>query len=496
MKTPVLVGLAILLVGCATSGSGQKSTGDPVPPDYRVSPQAGTPPLNFAPTSVNPENVVLKGATVMPASGPAIENGWIWIRNGEIVAVGSGPLEVSVVGEDGESATSAIPDSVAVIDVTGKFVTPGIIDTHSHLGVYPSPWAAAHSDGNEATSPTTPDVRAEHGLWPQDPGFERALAGGVTTQQVIPGSANLIGGRGITVKSHPGISSRAMQFPGAPYGLKMACGENPKRVYGSRNTKPSTRMGNMAVWRATWAKAVEYQRKLEKFEKAYLRWEFTGSVAKDEPEPPARDIGMETLVAVLNQEILVHVHCYRADEMLQVLQLADEFGFRIRSFHHAVEAYKIRDVLAEWNVGVSTWADWWGFKMEAHDAVIQNAGLLAQDGVPTIIHSDSAIGMQRLNQEAAKAYYTALRDGIEISEEMALKWITLTPAWALGVEGRTGSLEAGKMADVVVWSGHPFSVYSRPELVFVDGVREFDAAETSSGWSDFEVFQLPGQEAK
>ncbi len=477
MKKPVVVGLALLLAACGTPASNKKDK-DPVPNDFRMSPQAGTPPLNFAPTSLAPERVLLRGGTVMPASGPALENGWVLMEEGRILEVGSGAKEA--------------PEGFTVVDTTGKFVTPGVIDTHSHLGVYPSPWAEAHSDGNEIVGPTTPDVRAEHGLWPQDPGFERALAGGVTTQQVIPGSANLIGGRGITIKSHPAISSRAMQFPGAPYGLKMACGENPKRVYGSKGG-PGTRMGNMAVWRAKWAKAVEYKKKIEDYEKEFIRWDRGTRDATKEPTPPGRDIGLETMVAVLNDEILVHVHCYRADEMLQVLQLADEFGFRVRSFHHAVEAYKIRDVLAEWNVSVSTWADWWGFKMEAHDAVVENAALVSDAGGRAIIHSDSPIGIQRLNQEAAKVYFAALEGGLELTEEEVLRWITLNPAWALGVHEQTGSLEAGKMADVVVWSAHPFSVYARAEMVFVDGVREFDQAAPSR-WSDFEVYQLPGQE--
>jgi imidazolonepropionase-like amidohydrolase len=251
----------------------------------------------------------------------------------------------------------------------------------------------------------------------------------------------------------------------------------------------------MAMWRKTFQGAVEYRQALEKYERSWLAWE--AKVGRDplaEPKAPSRNLGMETLVAVMQGEILVHVHCYRADEMLQVLQLADEFGFRVRSFHHAVEAYKIRDVLAEWEVSVSTWADWWGFKMEAHDAVLQNAALISVAGGRAIIHSDSSIGIQRLNQEAAKAYWAGREAGLDISETEALRWITVNPAWALGVDDITGSLEAGKMADLVVWSGHPFSVYSRPDLVFVDGVREFDAAKPGEPWSDFEVYNLPEDE--
>jgi imidazolonepropionase-like amidohydrolase len=197
---------------------------------------------------------------------------------------------------------------------------------------------------------------------------------------------------------------------------------------------------------------------------------------------------METLTGVLRGEVLVHVHCYRADEMIQVMQLADEFGFRVRSFHHAVEAYKIRDVLAEWEVSVSTWADWWGFKMEAYDAILENAALIHEAGGRTIIHSDSPIGIQRLNQEAAKALYRGRDGGIQITEDEALRWITLNPAWSLGVDKVTGSIEVGKQADVVVWDASPFSVYARPQLVFVDGVRELDRAKLQP-WSDFVVGQ-------
>ena len=466
---------ALLAAGCASEDASEGGTA--AEPLYSMADKSVLAPINLAPTTVEPEDVLLVGGTVMPVSGPPIEGGWVLIQGGRITEVGQGESEA--------------PEGVEVIDVTGKFVTPGIIDTHSHLGVYAAPSNRAHSDGNEMTSPTTPHVDAQHSVWPQDPGFFRALAGGVTTLMVIPGSGNLIGGRGTTLKTHPGISSRAMRFPGAPVGLKMACGENPKRVYGGKGRLPSTRMGSMALWRKTFQEAVEYGRAQQKFKRSWKKWEAKpGRKADKEPKPPKRDLKMETLVSVLDGDILVHVHCYRADEMLQVLQLAHEFGFRVRSFHHAVEAYKIRDVLAEWDVSVSTWADWWGFKIEAHDAILQNAALVSAAGGRAIIHSDSAEGIQRLNQEASKAYHAGLEAGLELTETEALRWITLNPAWALGVDDQTGSLEAGKMADVVVWSKHPLSVYAKAELVFVDGVREFDI-KASKPWSDFEVYQIP-----
>jgi len=196
------------------------------------------------------------------------------------------------------------------------------------------------------------------------------------------------------------------------------------------------------------------------------------------------------LIGVLRGEILPQVHCYRADDMLSFLQLADEFGFSIRSFHHALEAYKIRDILAEKEVSVSTWADWWGFKLEAYDGIPHNAALVAESGARAIIHSDSSVGIQRLNQEAAKAYYSGVHAGLNVDENEALRWITANPAWALGIDSEVGTLETGKRGDVVVWNGHPFSHYSSAHVVFIDGVRVHDSATNPSPWSDF----LTGQE--
>ncbi len=467
--------------GCSSDGDTQATPDEEVaavevPSQWPASRKA----RDIAPTTSPPETVVIRGATILGTTdGEGIEGGDILLRDGAIAVVSEEPI-------------ADLPDGVEVIDASGKFVTPGIIDTHSHLGVYPTPYVAAHSDGNEATAPTTADVQAIHSVWPQDPGFQRALAGGITTLQILPGSANLIGGRTVTLQLHPGISSEAMRFPGAPDGVKMACGENPKRVYGSRGTKPSTRMGNMAVWRATFQKATETRRTWDTYLKDLERWkEDPNATMKTKPKRPSLDIGMQTLVGILRGDFLVHVHCYRADEMIQVLQLADEFGFDVRSFHHAVEAYKIRDVLAAWEVSVSTWADWWGFKIEAHDAIMPNAGLLAEADARAVIHSDSAIDIQRLNQEAAKAYWAARHNGVEVTEAEALRWITLNAAWTLGIADKTGSIEEDKRADVVIWSDHPFSVYAAAETVWVEGVREFDRDAQTMPWSDFETDQLP-----
>src|SRR3954470_15005912 len=396
--------------------------------------------------------VLITNATVLTATGERIERGSVLMRDGKIAAVG---------------AALQAPAGAAVVDGTGKWVTPGIIDAHSHLGVYPSPGDDANADGNEATDPDTAQVWAEHSVWPQDPQFPLALAnGGVTTMQILPGSANLFGGRSVTVKNVPARGVYGMKFPGAPYGLKMACGENPKRVYGGKGRAPSTRMGNVAGYRAAWIKAqkyrndwAEYRRKLD--------------AGKDATRPD-RDLQLETLAGVLDGEILIQNHCYRADEMLTMIDIAKEFGYKVTAFHHAVEAYKIADVLAANGICSDMWADWWGFKMEAFDGIRENIALVEKAGACAIVHSDSADGIQRLNQEAAKAMSAGNRAGIPITREQAIRWITLNPAKAIGVDKETGSLEAGKMADVVVWSGDPFSVYSRAEKVYVDGALLYD----------------------
>jgi imidazolonepropionase-like amidohydrolase len=392
----------------------------------------------------------------------------------------------------------AIPAGARVIEVKGKTVTPGIIDTHSHIGVYPSPYFEAHADGNEIVGAVTAYARAADGFWPQDPQIDRARAGGVTTAQILPGSANLIGGRSVVVKLYPQLRSvEDARFPGAPAGLKMACGENPKRVYRDKGG-PYTRMGNFAGYRKAFQEALEYQRTWDRHEKEQAKWE-TQTAGRDEgevdppPEPPGRDFGLETLAGVLNGEILVHNHCYRADEMSLMLELAESFGFKIRSFHHAVEAYKIADRLAAAGTAASMWADWWGFKAEAYDGIRENAAIVSAAGGRAIIHSDSATGIQRLNQEAAKAMYAGRRAGIEISDDEALRWITLNSAWALGIESETGSIEPGKLADLVVWDRNPFSVYAHAEQVFIDGTLVYSRNDPAHDpRTDFDTGLRPG----
>jgi imidazolonepropionase-like amidohydrolase len=416
------------------------------------------------------ENFVLRGARILTATGEVIEDGSVLVVDGRIAGVGPrGELR--------------IPRDTREVDATGKTITPGLIDIHSHLGVYPSPSMASTSDGNEATSPNTAGVWAEHSIQPQDPGFGRALAGGVTTIHILPGSANLFGGRTVTVKNVPSRTVQGMKFPGAPYGIKMACGENPKRVYGDRGG-PATRMGNMRGYRQAFADAQGYAREWSAYESKLSSEDGAGT-------PPRRDLDKETLAGVLAGEILVHMHCYRGDEMVQILDVAEEFDFEIAAFHHGVEAYKVADYLAENDICAAVWADWWGFKLEAYDSVRENAALIAaQEGGCAIIHSDSDIGIQRLNQEAAKAMADGNALGLNIAPEEAISWITSHPARAMGILGETGTIEAGKAADLVVWSGDPFSVYSQPEKVFVDGALLYDRAdEARQPVFDFELGQ-------
>jgi imidazolonepropionase-like amidohydrolase len=341
------------------------------------------------------------------------------------------------------------------------------------------------------TNPVTANVWAEHSIWPQDPGFSRALAGGITSLQILPGSGNLVGGRGVTLKNVYSTSYQGMKFPDAPYGMKMACGENPKRVYGARKQLPSTRMGNMAAYRAQWIEAQAYQQEWKVYEDKLANG--TEEEA-EEAKAPKVDLRLQTLAGVLNGEIIVHMHCYRADEMLTILDMANEFNYKVGSFHHGVEAYKIADELAENNVCGALWADWWGFKMEAYDGIQENIAIVDRpEGSCAVVHSDSSEGIQRLNQEAAKAMTRGNAVGMNITPEHAIEWITINAAKSLGVEEQTGSLEAGKMADVVIWNQNPFSVYAKAEQVFIDGAMMYDINNPAlQPVSDFELGQLQG----
>src|SRR5947207_13883250 len=447
-----LVGLA-LTVGCASGGArttaAAAAAAAAAPPPATAQDTSGIGPQYPSTYKRHPNPpVLIRNATIMTAAGQEIQGGSILLRNGRIVSVGTG-------------AQVQAPADAVVVDGTGKWVTPGVIDVHSHLGVYAAPGTFAESDGNEATRPVTAEVWAEHSFWPQDPQIPLAIAGGVTTIQALPGSANLIGRRRAMLKLIPARSVQEMKFPGAHYGLKMACGENPKRVYQNRSG-PSTRMGNMAGYRNAFIQAQAYRKRWDKWNKDH------------QGDPPERNLRNESLAEVLRGNIYVQNHCYRADEMMQMLDLAHDFGFKIRSFHHAVEAYKIADVLAHESTAVSIWSDRSGFKEEAMDGSYENAALVQQAGGRADIHSDDAGGIQRFNQQAAKAMYHGRRAGIPITRDQAVRWFTANPAWVPGLDSIVGTLEPGKMADVVLWSADPLSVYARAIQVYNDGWLVYD----------------------
>jgi len=495
MYQPALVAALAALTATASVAAPVDRT-DPYPSTYRAI--ASVP-------------VLIRHATLLTGTGERLDDADLLMSNGRIVALGK---------------NLQAPADAEVIDATGKWLTPGIIDVHSHLGVYASPGVSAHDDGNEMTSPTTANVWAEHALWPQDPAFAAALAGGVTSMQILPGSANLIGGRGVTVKNVPSVTYQAMKFPSAPWGLKMACGENPKRVYGGKGGSPMTRMGNVAGYRAAFIEAQSYMLAQDKYQagrggkngnsnragiaeepqiveeevqpdvelqtenpnegKRKSRWRRADkeSAQDDEKaggdEAPSRDLAKETLMGAMKGDIRVHIHCYRADEMAIMLDLAKEFGFKVAAFHHGVEAYKLADRLAADGVCAALWADWWGFKMESLDGIEENIALVDRPANScAIVHSDSSEGIQRLNQEAAKVMAHGRRVGMDLKPEHAIRWLTSNPAKALGIDRRTGTLEPDKMADVVLWNGTPFSVYAKAEKVFVDGALLYDRFDKS-----------------
>jgi len=395
-------------------------------------------------------SVVIYGGKLLTITHGEISKGSILIVNGKIKEIG-------------EKVDA--PPGAEVILAEGMVVMPGIVDTHSHIGVYSWPEVDANSDGNEMTDPVQAGVRAMDSVNLEDPAIQRALAGGVTTIQILPGSGNVIGGEAVTVKLRPGSTMDGMIFAGAPRGLKMALGENPKRVYGGRNKLPSTRMGIIYVMRNAFQQAKDYRAKWDAWEK---------KAPSERGAPPERDLKLETLSDVLAGKVRVHVHCYREDEMEALFRLADEFGFKIASLQHGLEAYKIADEIARRNVGVATFAHWWGYKWEAWDGIPHNAAILADHGVRVAIHSDSPDLIQRLYEEAA----IAMRYGLERDD--ALKAITLNPAWMLGLDDRIGSLDVGKDADIAIFSKDPFDIYTRVEKTLVDGKVVYDRSKKPS----------------
>lgn len=383
--------------------------------------------------------ILIRNATVLTAVKGTLENTDILIQNGKI----------SKIGKNLRTSSA----NAQTIDAGGKFVTPGIIDCHSHTMM---------NAVNEFSFSVTSMTRIRDVLNPTDIAIYRALAGGVTAANLLHGSANAIGGQNSTVKFKWGKSVEEFVIPDAPQGIKFALGENPKRTNfqpqpGQTFRYPRTRMGVMEVIRDAFTRARDYKKSLEDFRAGRTKTQ------------PRKDLELEPLVEILEGKRLVHAHGYRSDEHLNLMLIADEFGFKIATLQHGLEAYKIAPEIAKHGAGVSIFVDSWGYKIEAYDSIPQNAYILWKNGVNVSINSDSNERMRRLNLDAAKV----MKYG-GVPEEDALKMITINPAMQLGIQKRTGSIEVGKDADIVIWSEHPFSVYARVEMTMIEGEIFFD----------------------
>ena len=399
-----------------------------------------------APTPAPPRELFIQNATILTVTKGTIPKGSIHIQDGKIVAVGK---------------DLKAPAGAQVIDATGKFVMPGIIDMHSHAGI----------DGgvNEGSLSVTAQTRITDVIRADDPALYRALAGGVTTLHLLHGSANVIGGEDAILRLKFGRTRDEMLFPGAGRGIKFALGENPKRSNsqaqaGARRRYPATRMGVEDILRESFTRAKQYREEWDAYEKA--------KAAGQDPPAPRRDWTLETLADILRGKVRVHSHSYRSDEIVMLLRVADEFGFKVRSLEHALEAYKVAPEIAKHGAGVSTFADSWAYKLEAYDAIPYNAAICLRKGIPVAINSDSNERVRRLYQEAAKV----MKYG-GIAEDEALKTITLYPAMMLDIDKRVGSIEVGKDADLAIFSAHPFAAAARAELTIVEGEIFFDRAK-------------------
>ncbi len=381
---------------------------------------------------------VIRGATIHSAVEPP-SVGDVLVRDGKIAALGA--IE----------AEAGLPE----IDARGKHLAPGAIDCHSHIAV--------HGDVNENTESITVDVDITGVVDSEDPAIYRALAGGVTTARLLHGSANAIGGRHEVIKLKRGRSARELSFPGAPEGVKFALGENPKRSNSARASArfPDSRMGVEALFQRAFRRALEYQAQWDDYRAALARGE--------DPTPPRRDLRLEGLAQILDGSVRVHAHCYRADEILMLLRTAEDFGFKVQTLQHVLEGYKVAAEIAGHGAGPSTFSDWWAYKIEAYDAIPFNAALLDEAGAVTSLNSDSAELMRRLYAEAAKGVRYGGLDRLR-----ALRLVTLNPAIQLGVGQRVGSIELGKDADLVLFSGDPLSALARVEWTMVDGRIEFE----------------------
>jgi imidazolonepropionase-like amidohydrolase len=437
---------AITLLAAPVPGTAQQAAAparaDPFPSNYR------TP---------RPDDMLLRNATILDGAGGRIDGGDVLVRGGKIVATGK----------------ALANPGVREVDAKGRWITPGVIDVHTHNGTFVVPLTdidRESSDVAETSSPNGADTWIETAVNPQDMGFDRGLMNGVTTMQILPGSTPIFAGRSVVVKPVRGATVWDMKVTGGAQGFKMACGENPKSWGGDKdNDGPNSRQGVIAYMRQAFLDA-----------QAYGRDRAAGKAG--------RDLKKEALLGIMAGDIRVNLHCYRANDIASVLAVAKEFGFRIGAIHHATEAYKIPGLLRASGTCAAVWADWWGFKMEAQDAVRAGAPMLERAGVCVMMHSDSAADGQRLNITAAKAAAAGRRIGIETPPEVMIKWTTSNPAKLLGLESRVGTLKPGYQADLVLWSGNPFSIYTKADLVLIDGAVAWDRSKPPGApVSDFEL---------
>jgi imidazolonepropionase-like amidohydrolase len=432
--------------GAPTAEASPGASTSPAPspsPEASPSPAAAVAELRLPEIKPLPRTFAITGATIITVSGQGtIERGTVVVKDGKIASVGAGPA----------------PSGVAIINGEGQYVMPGIIDAHSHIAV--------EGSVNECTDVVTAQVRVADVLDHRDIDIYRNLAGGTTVVNVLHGSCNAIGGQNAVLKLRRGLPPEDLVFKAAPPGIKFALGENPKRAnFGGAGPRryPRTRMGVEAVIRQAFQDAVAYRREWQEYEKA------SKAPRADKPVPPRRNLQLEALVEVMEGKRLVHAHSYRADEILMLIHVAEEFGFKIKTFQHVLEGYKVASEIARHGAGASTFSDWFAYKMEVLDAIPYNAAIMAAHGVNVSLNSDSAELSRRLYWEAAKA----VKYG-GASEDEALKMITINPAWQLGVEARVGSIEPGKDADLAIFSAHPLSPDARVEMTIVDGVPYFD----------------------
>lgn len=408
-------------------------------------------------------DTILIGATILDGAGGRLDEADVLLRDGHIAALGK-----------------QLPRGTArVIDAHGRWITPGIIDIHTHYGTYLLPQTAAEasvSDVIEDSDPNVADTWIEHAVRPGDPAFSRALASGVTTLQILPGSGALFGGRSVVVKPIPAVTLDQMRFPGAPQGLKMACGGNPAGSFGGRGRFPNSRQGEIAGIRNALLDAKKY------------RADWDDYTSGKQAEAPKRDLKLDTLAAALRGELPVHLHCYRADDIARWISVLAEFGIHLAAVHHATEAYKIAPLLVEQHICAAVWSDWWGFKREAEDGIPENAAFVDAAGGCALMHSDIPLLGSLLNIEAAKAAAAGRRAGLIIPPEKAIRWITSNPAQALLLSNKIGRIALGLNADVVLWSGDPFSIYSHTDLVFIDGAVAYDRQDPAGQRAtDFEL---------